>query len=597
MLPADWTAVEVSGNGAADATWFHTTVGPTGAFAVDPLTSTTSANGWMIFDSDLNCSGDQDAWLISPEIDATDKAAVWLIFETYYRNFYDQGLIRVGTDMNDLSSWAMIEAFPGVGANDFGGLIDGAGDGTLNPQTRDIDISEYAAGQTFRFAFQFWSTTENITNGLQGCAYAWQVDDVQLTDQDPRPAIDLQVNQFHAVAPNAYTPVSQVEPIGFISYIANVGGDTVSSATLEMEVINEDGAVMYLDSVIYTNIAPDSTAENVFFGTEFDVPEEVKVYQGTYSISTPDGDDGTPFNNEASFIFAVTDSLFSKDNGATRSIAPADDDNYTYGNVYYVENGDGMYARYVSWGLVNADELVGNAVSILLYEWDGDTNGDGYMNLAEVTSNSPIAFNSYIIQGDEDTSPLTMPIDLDNNAIPLSDDKYYVIVVQYVQQADETFFMLASDDYDYAAMNFYTDSLERPRYAGLLDVGNSGDIWTIGFGMDIVPVVRMSIGNNPDIYGDAIVSTSEPLLAANTVTAFPVPADKFTNIEMNFDEVANNVSLELFDLQGKLIRRNTLDNVSQYTMNYPTADLQNGTYMIRVRTENGIRTIQLNVQH
>ena len=68
-LPADWTALEVSGDMTPSANWTWTDFGPSGSFAIAEIASTSMANGWMIFDSDLNCSGDQNAWLISPKLD------------------------------------------------------------------------------------------------------------------------------------------------------------------------------------------------------------------------------------------------------------------------------------------------------------------------------------------------------------------------------------------------------------------------------------------------------------------------------------------------------------------------------------------------
>jgi hypothetical protein len=53
-----------------------------------------------------------------------------------------------------------------------------------------------------------------------------------------------------------------------------------------------------------------------------------------------------------------------------------------------------------AFAIANPDELIGKPVTVLLYEWDGDTNGDFEANPEEY-GDSPIAFNSYEITGSE----------------------------------------------------------------------------------------------------------------------------------------------------------------------------------------------------
>ena len=105
-IPADWSNVEVVGNGQPSFVWVDSTEGPQGPFATDPIASTSADNGWALFDSDVNCNDPegQDAWF-SPAIDGTDLSEVWIRFQTFYRSFNDRPQIRVGTDLEDLASW------------------------------------------------------------------------------------------------------------------------------------------------------------------------------------------------------------------------------------------------------------------------------------------------------------------------------------------------------------------------------------------------------------------------------------------------------------------------------------------------------------
>ncbi len=185
-IPPEWTSAVLLGNGLPDAAWQYTTVGPVGPFSLTtpPIASTTAGNGWALFDSDQNCNEGigQNAWLITPAIDASDLDAVWIRFQTFYRKFLDIALVRIGYDLNNLNSWASIPVFPGLNNNQYGG-----GSINQNPVYKVYDLSHLAAGRPVVYiAFQFLSdaSTAGITP-LFGCAYSWQIDDVELFDGFP----------------------------------------------------------------------------------------------------------------------------------------------------------------------------------------------------------------------------------------------------------------------------------------------------------------------------------------------------------------------------------------------------------------------------
>ncbi|MGH1435296.1 MAG: T9SS type A sorting domain-containing protein [Lewinella sp.] len=592
-VPTGWMNVEVAGNGTPSASWLFGTDGPTGPFATDLIASTTATDGWATFDSDLNCSQTvQDAWLISPAIDASDKAAVWLIFETLYRSFNDRPQIRVGTDLDDLASWETFEVFPGIAANDFGGILDG--DPAQNPQTIQLDLSAAAAGvNNVYVAFQFLSDGGTANGGnLTACGYSWQVDDMVLTETDPRPANEMRVNAFAAVAPNALTPASQVEPIGFIADIANAGSATQATVTLNMTITNNAGAEVYNDEIVYTDIVSDSTAENVLFPTEFTPPAVADIYTATYSLSY-DGDDmdAIPGNNTNQFVFSVTDTLFAKEIGSTRGVSPADDDSYTYGNVYTINSdmtleGEPLHARTISFGVTNADELAGRFVTVLLLEWPEDANESF---IAEQDEYTIYGFNSYEFTGNEGDGLITVMANEDG-PLPLTEGFNYIAAIQYSTDDDQAMFLQASEDYDYAAMTFYTDSLDRIRYSAALDVSNEGDLSMTGFGQDIVPVVRLSVGN------DVVTSTSEVELPTGAVSVFPNPANTYVNLDFDLEEQTSG-RLVVFNTKGQVIINRTLDNVMKERIQLETAGLPSGTYLIRVDTELGVSNRMITVQH
>ncbi|MEL6942550.1 MAG: hypothetical protein AAFO82_07770, partial [Bacteroidota bacterium] len=263
-IPNNWSVVTPQGNGAASADWTWTNFGPMGDFSIGALLSTSVSNGWMIFDSDLNCSGQtQESWLIAPRQDASNLSTVFLNFETFYASFNDRPTLEVSIDS---MNWESIEIFPNVGANDFGGGSD-----EVNPQIVNIDLSDIVAGQSsFWFAFRFLSSsaTQNGGDGI-GCAYSWQLDDVALTDGDSRAADDLSIsNTFFVVAPNSLTPASQIQPLNFLAAAVNEGSQDQTNVTVGIRIENEGGDVVFSEDGSIEFLGVDST-EIVVFEDQF----------------------------------------------------------------------------------------------------------------------------------------------------------------------------------------------------------------------------------------------------------------------------------------------------------------------------------------
>ncbi|GJM33213.1 MAG: hypothetical protein DHS20C18_22140 [Saprospiraceae bacterium] len=426
--------------------------------------------------------------------------------------------------------------------------------------------------------------------------YFWVLDDISIVS---RPNYEMQVNRnFFAVAPNAITPISQVEPMYFLADIQNNGGRTTSGVALNLTITNDDtNEVIYDDTNVYGDLTSDSLAENVLFDSALD-PANLIIgsYTGLYEVSL-DSTDSDPSNNSIEWAFQVSETVFSKDFGMTRNITPGSDNSFIYGNCYYVPNGEGFYARHLTFGATTSTgvPLAGKFLSTFLYKWDGDVNEDGQANITEY--GSPIAFNSYLFEASDDDDEVTIPVDLDGQGIALEDDSYYLVMLQYQDVDDENLFLLASDAIDYAAMSFATDSLDAPRYGSLLAVGEETDFSTVGFGRELVPVANLLIGNNPDLSGPAIVSTREPLLIDNVADIYPNPADENFKVDIQLPEVSNNVSVSLMSVDGKHIARQDLGTLQTGQANFNVSQLPAGKYLVKIKTEKGINVQPIVVTH
>ncbi|HHM20625.1 MAG TPA: hypothetical protein ENJ20_01260, partial [Bacteroidetes bacterium] len=331
-LPADWSAVMVAGDSTPNANWFWTMQGPAGGFAINPLQSTTSNNGWMIFDSDLNCSGEQNAWLVSPKIDLSDKDLVILTWQQYYRKFGDQINVQVSLDS---TIWTQFPLLTGLENNDFG---DGSATGETNPQTMNLDISSVAANEPqVWFAFQFLADSTTAGDVGPGCAYSWQIDDVGLLDFDPTPATDLSLGDFFFPPLSFATPTSQIatDTMGFSADVSNVGAADVTNVVLKATVTDENGNTLFVDSVV-ADVIPVGTIDSTLIVPNLYPPaSDVGIYTIRYDLYSLDSEDQDMGNNSATEDYIVTEDLWSKENGPTIAYRPGDGPvDYLVGNMY-----------------------------------------------------------------------------------------------------------------------------------------------------------------------------------------------------------------------------------------------------------------------
>jgi len=421
--------------------------------------------------------------------------------------------------------------------------------------------------------------------------YFWVLDDIAITT---RPAFDMQANtNFFAIAPNAATPISQLEDFFFWGDIQNNGSQTATGVALNLTIDNNTtGNQVYNQTNTYGELVPDSLAENKIFGEPLEADKlETGLYTGTYALSM-DSVDANTNNDTIRFNFFVTDTTFSKEfNTDLSGIAAADDASMTYGNVFYLPNGNGYFARYISFDISNPEDLAGESLTILLYEWEGDQNENLAVDPGEY-GGAPIAFNNYTIRGDED-GLITIPIDLEETGIPLQDERYYLPMLQFISPDGELRMRFtASGALDYLPTFFLTDSLGMPRYASALEVGQSTNpsFGLVGFGWDIVPRIRLHIGDNPNLSESPITSTNDILSAENRIHLYPNPARDVINLEIDLVEMAERAEVRIFNMSGQLIHQREYDRLRQGRFDYDLGRLPAGPYVLQFITDRGMRT-------
>ncbi|HKK78377.1 MAG TPA: T9SS type A sorting domain-containing protein, partial [Phaeodactylibacter sp.] len=422
-----------------------------------------------------------------------------------------------------------------------------------------------------------------------GDLFFWAIDDVAIVE---RPSIDLRTNRnFHARTPNTVTPISQLTDVPLLADVENIGAQPVEDIQ-QTFTATTDGQTVYTDEQTINALEVDSLFENQLFPNL--LPAEALQATGQYRAAyglAGQGATQRPEDDQRHWSFAVSDTLFAKEFGFTRDVTPISAFNYTYGNCFYVPNGEGWYARTMSFAVGNADQLsdADRFVNTFLYEWAGDLNGNGKADGEELEEK---AFNFYKFEGDEGVQQITVPVSSDGVGIALKDSTYYLAMVSYGAIQQPPLFMLVSDTIDYQATYFAHEQAGLPRrYGGMLQVGGEGELSfeTVGFGLNIVPTVRLSIGESP------VLSSQERLLPASSLQVSPNPARAEVQTAIDLPADSKPAQLRLFRPNGQLLRSWPLGEL-QRTQAFSVATLPAGLYVLELRTAAGRRSVKLVVE-
>ena len=603
-LPAGWITMDESGNDGL-WTWCDDPAGAVGAGCVANWTtyvnqhgefaSASAGNGFLVADSDAlgGLASNHIIQVTTTPFDCSTLTEVWVKTENligvYDNATTDNAVLRVSTDGVNWTAFNLFDIAPGNQGNEPGSIR-----WTTNPGIAISDISAIAAGEST--VYLQWSWTGNYE-------YYWLLDDLVVYDSDPTnlyvAAHDMRVNSnWYVVAPNLFWPLEMVETFGFLADVQNVGTMDQTNVLLTVTIEDEALNVVYTEDLDYGTIGADSLAENVPFPGAGFLPTAMGDYFGTYTISA-DSTDLNPDNNEVGFAFNVSDKLFAKDDGVELITRPADDSwdvdepwSWAYGNYFYVPTAGDYVFDEVSFTLdvSAATDLAGENVIVRIYEWTDD-NAD---EQADPNERTEIASMIYTIDGTEVGEDfIYIPVTtLLGDPVALSDDTQYLVMVEF--QTDivgKTVEMGMASSVDYGAMTFRTGLDGAPRYGSFLGVlGNLDEeaYSSLGFGTDFLPTVGFTYKE--------LSSTKELLLLNGNLSTFPNPANNEVTLDMDFNETMQDVTVQLFDLTGKLLETKTMENVKRQQTSFNVSTLANGNYIFKVTTEQGTRSERFTVQ-
>jgi hypothetical protein len=549
--PSDWV---ISAQAGTD-NWVIGNAIPSGVYLIDPIESTTAANGFALFDSDLLCGGNQVANLtLANGIDCSGQTEVLLSFEQQYRRFFDSTFVFVSND--DGVNWTKFSVNTDLTNNDF---CDGSPSGLVQ-----VYLTPIAAGQAnVKIRFQFYSP--NSLGASAGCAYSWMIDDVKLSTPLQN---NVTINQVYAASITTdydmgLIPLSQADTVQSTVVVANNG--SVAQDVVLNYSIKRNGTEVNSGSTQATNVVGFTTASIELISNY--VPDQIGNYtiDVTAAISATDED---PADNEGSNGFEVTDNLFSAvgdiaattalDLNAAATVAPPYD-TYRVGQNFFIRNATSLTAFEISPARIAADAATGNvSVDIELF--------------ASADLTAPLALENFVVTSTHAVTPAWYTVALSS---PVAmDPGIYVASMGNFDDTKNFAFNVAAGDDDIGTLCY-----------GPFGANDAVD-WYIGW--DFSPAIALNF--DPTIGFDAIEGGDKLVVSPN-------PANDVLNINLNLAK-ASNVQIDVIDMNGKVVfNKNIKANLIAYKEELSLAGFANGIYTVQVRSANGTSSQKVVVAH
>lgn len=369
-------------DGPDGAIWLYDTNGPNGDFS-DPsekIQSTTVANGFMIFDSNLSNPGaapnNRVGYLLSPVMDLTATPDVQLKFEHRFR----------WCCSGDAGHWVDVSTDGGLS---FPTRIN-VGEGALNQpmvtnldigtHTKWVDISQAVSANPSAVVIRF--AHEDMTDGNIS-HYHWQIDDVELFTS---PGNDLQFtqNQYDDFIPSTFVldgnsvnleytlyPHSQLHELTLKSRIRNGGMNTATNVDFSVEVLDPSSSSVFgQTSTLATMPRYESDSLQLDGFTPPATNGEFTVNFTLSSDSIDDRDDDNSFTKN----FSVDEFDYGYDDDAMNGRASNGTDPFEVANKFFIHNTADAYGVKVAFATApsGSPSPVGQVVKANVYDGNGD---------------------------------------------------------------------------------------------------------------------------------------------------------------------------------------------------------------------------------
>lgn len=509
--------------------WQYDFDGPDGPLIENgvPLLSSTSDNGFFIFDADAanpgNVEGyDRIGFLVSPIMDFSDASSAILQFQQFFNYCcYDFSPLYIGVSSDSGATWIDLNAIPGY--------TDGANTFSNNPMLSNIDISPFAAGHSgvkIRFGF-------NPQDYAGFTHYFWAVDDVLIFVNPVE--YDLEVNTMYLtniLEDYEYLriPDAQANSQNFTVIVTNNGGQVQTDAHAIVSVFKPNGEteVFYSDSI---SLNP-GVSDTLYLFTDL-IPDDLGLYNCDVTVMSDQFmDDEIPANNMTGKSFNTNVNIMAHEHGTffdegvgsrEDGASPGNYKEFALGSMFKVQASavlDGIQAQ------VSDSTSVGKEIYPVIYKViSGGIQGqiqpiEGYSVEAML--------DSYTIT-EEDLLGEVFNISL-SNTVTLDIDEYYMIAF-YSENNDQPVYFKSINDGDYDVSTI--------RY-GVNQFGN--DTWFNGY--DFTPAIRLNF--------NITLAVNEVEQSIENLVTYPNPATDHIEIRFNTNS-GEYVSIRVYDMTGKAV--------------------------------------------
>jgi hypothetical protein len=391
------------------------------------------------------------------------------------------------------------------------------------------------------------------------------------------------------------TPASQVDSLGVLSFVAfNRGTDTIFDMEIKAQITGPNNYNFTIENAVLP--LPPGFNDLVFFDTY--LPPSVP---GKYDVVMTNNK-FTQSRDTLRRSFAITEHTYAVDNGNISDLQLYNDESFQAGGLLYQTGAlyftgpDGGVATYSTFGIANVDSIfTGNPsadlVQVLLYDADSDEDGalnfqgGGFGDLADAV----VAIGTYTMQGTETWDKLVdVPLeDFLISGVPPTLKPNHAYYISYIYDGTENgsgrcpaFTASTSEDY----LVYDGNALTTPLY--LQNTVYSG--WS---GYTLVNRLQLD-GYVP---GTAVKEPNR--LDASKFSITPNPGNEFVNLNLDLAAVNKQVMVTIFTPNGQIVRSQNLSDFQSGQVRFEVKDVPSGTYLMWIRTEEGVTVQKVAICH
>jgi hypothetical protein len=529
------------------------------------IASPSVANGAAMFNSDAYDSAgigigegpfpeNQHSSLISPEIDCSNAAKVYLKFNQYARAFLNEPSTLVSVSPDGGENW---EYFP---INNQITENRSTGEGNIVI----VDISSVAAE----------ADAVMIRFSWQGRYHFWLIDDVQLITP---PEQEIQITGAWYPPSSFSQPAFQVaaDTFLFAALHSNLGDSITDTLSFRVRLLRQIGAqeeVVFEDSITFR--LPPHAKDSLIAIPDLYLPDlPAGEYRILYSVTPLSGTDFNPTDNTLSLPFRISNVQFAKENDIDLGLRPLAGGDYEVGNLFQLGSGNYDPVRVVEAVFSAARDssdgaLEGASTTLSLYRVD-ETVDEEFTNfdLNDYQQLELLGFSQFTFpSGSQNFELFSTPLaPVGSSEIFLEADERYLLTASYTGSNNDIF-------------HSFNDDIEYGRISTI--VYRNG--WFLaGFGSNQAAVLRLIVNNE-------VASSTGEVAVSKEVTIFPNPASHYINLEI--PEFSAPTHLILTNDKGQLIQMFPLNEAQAGSvLNYPVEGLPSGIYIVQIISRNGIQ--------